>query len=119
MPPGAHPNFQAMHTNAAMAAAYARQHQMRQVSNPGMASTSLNQMTPYQPQLHAALHPQQLQQLQHFQQTNPGLRMNPQPQMIPQHLLQQQQALANAAQLQAMAGQQGQQPVVPQRYINH
>jgi hypothetical protein len=119
MPPGPHPNFQGMHPNAAMAA-LARQQQMRQVQNPGMAPNTLNQMTPYQPPLHAALHPQQLQQLQHFQQqANPGMRMNPQPQMIPQHLLQQQQTLAGA-QIQVMnPGQPGpQQTAVVQRYIH-
>jgi hypothetical protein len=120
IPPGTHPSFQNMHAAGptAMAAAAARQMQMRQLQQQGTIppGAALNQLQ-FQ-QMQPPMHPSQLQsiQLQAAQQANPGMRLNPQHQGIqPQHLMQQQ---GMPAPMQHMGGQQVPQQMMVPRYVH-
>lgn len=89
IPPGAHPNFPALqhNPNAAMAAqAHMQRLQQNGTLGPVAQGTFPSQLPP-------GMHPQQLQQIQRFQQQNPGMRGMP-----PQHLVQQQPVAGPAMQ---------------------
>jgi hypothetical protein len=89
MPPGTHPNFPSLqhNPNAAMAA----QAHMRQLQqNGGMGPVG---QPAFPPPMQSQMHPQHLQQIQRFQQQNPGMRVMP-----PQHLIQQQPVAGPAMQ---------------------
>jgi hypothetical protein len=88
--PGAHPNFPAMqhNQNAALAAQAHLQRLQQNVALGPMTQAA------FPPQLQPGMHPQQIQQqIQRYQQQNPGMRVLP-----PQHLIQQQPVAGPAIQ---------------------
>lgn len=80
-PAGAHPNFPAVQHNPSTA--MAAQAHMRQLQQPSGPMGPVGQAA-FPPQMQPTMHPQQIEQIQRFQQQNPGVRVMPLQHLIPQ-----------------------------------
>jgi hypothetical protein len=118
-----HPSFAGMHPQQQVAFLQAQQQQQQQQRQqaqmrlhqgaglpPGATAGQLGQLA-YQQQMvgqQGGIHPQQLQQLQQFQQQNPGIRIPPHQILQTPHMIQPQ---AMPGHMQHVPVQQGGQPV--------